>query len=81
MHSVTRSFLELPAEAKAHSVSPDSGRGFVDGGFIAASFGKQTPPDLCESFSASHLGEPGGADPVHFGEAALGVERPERVAG
>jgi isopenicillin N synthase-like dioxygenase len=76
MYTVTRDFFELSRQEKTRCISPHSGRGFHDGGFVAASYGKKTPPDLCESFSASHLGEPGVADPAHFGEHLANWDMP-----
>lgn len=85
MYDATRAFFELPPEEKARCISPHSGRGFNNGGFVAASYGKKTPPDLCELFAASHLGEPGVADPAHFGEHLASWDMPnvwpERPAG
>ncbi|MGY1741371.1 MULTISPECIES: isopenicillin N synthase family dioxygenase [unclassified Blastococcus] len=64
MHAVTRKFFALPAAEKDRAASPHPGRGFRRApAYVAASRGLQTPPDLCETFCASRLGEPGAADP------------------
>jgi isopenicillin N synthase-like dioxygenase len=76
MVEVTNAFFAQPTEVKAGAAaSPDDQgmRGWHSfGGYVSASMGVETQPDLCEMFGMSRLGEPGIAERSGLGEA---VER------
>ncbi len=71
MYDTTLAFFRLPLEEKQKAADIDGMRGWRQfGGYVAASIGVETPPDLCELLCMNRLGEPGVGDRERFGDAA-----------
>jgi isopenicillin N synthase-like dioxygenase len=71
MYALTEQFFRLPDTVKAAVESTDTTlRGWKrEGGYVAASSGIATPPDLCELFTYNRLGDPGVARTSGLGDA------------
>lgn len=70
MYAVTEAFFRLPDDEKeAVSVQGGGLRGWKrEGGYVAASSGIETLPDLCELFTYNRLGDPGVAETSGLGD-------------
>ncbi len=70
MYDVTEQFFRMDDAVKAAvSTSESNLRGWKrDGGYVAASSGFETLPDLCELFTYNRLGDPGVAERSGLGE-------------
>jgi isopenicillin N synthase-like dioxygenase len=70
--AVTEEFFRAPAAIKEPTLTTPGDltlRGLHSGGYVAASFGVETPPDLCEFYTVNRLGEPGSATREDLGDA------------
>lgn len=79
MYDTTREFFHLPIEEKEHVRLSEGTVGYSRvGGYVAASIGVETAPDLCELFNMNRFGEPGVAEGVNLGTewAKLTVPNP-----
>ena len=73
----TLAFFLLPEEEKDRAASSVGTQGFRRfGGYVAASSGIDTPPDLCQLFSMNRFGEPGVADGVQLGDQREALTTP-----
>jgi isopenicillin N synthase-like dioxygenase len=69
MYARTEEFFFLPQAEKDGVQMGDGSSGFKRfGGYVSASMGVETPPDLCQLFSMNRFGEPGVADGVNLGD-------------
>jgi isopenicillin N synthase-like dioxygenase len=70
-YALTDQFFRLPDADKARVETTDTDlRGWKrEGGYVAASSGFETPPDLCEMFTYNRLGDPGVAETSGLGDA------------
>jgi isopenicillin N synthase-like dioxygenase len=71
MYALTEAFFRLPDQTKS-AVDCNDGtlRGWKrDGGYVAASAGIETAPDLCELYTYNRLGDPGVAETSGLGDA------------
>jgi isopenicillin N synthase-like dioxygenase len=77
MDQITRAFFALPEQEKDRWVASNGIRGFRRfGGYVSASIGVETLPDLCQMFSMLRFGEPGVADGVNLGDQREELTRP-----
>jgi isopenicillin N synthase-like dioxygenase len=70
MYALTEEFFRLDDEHKASVATKVTNlRGWKrEGGYVAASSGFETPPDLCELYTYNRLGDPGVAETSGLGE-------------
>jgi isopenicillin N synthase-like dioxygenase len=86
MYERTEAFFLLPEEEKDRVSNVKGSVGFSrSGGYVAASIGVDTPPDLCQRFNINRFGEPGVAEGVELGpdrdRLTVANRWPERPSG
>lgn len=80
MYALTEQFFRMEDEQKALVATHASNlRGWKrEGGYVAASSGFATPPDLCELYTYNRLGDPGVAETSGLGDHVAELNGPNQ---